>query len=136
MPEKGSWVNQMISNSVNPSLQERVMVIFDRYPDFCYAYLKFNNKYDLASKIKNNRHYFTRCARSLKKKSLADENLYWLIKANTQFILRLCLLAEVGIDLKGLELIFFLEKMVETRDSRENEEKSREREKEKTKESN
>jgi hypothetical protein len=60
LPDKEIWVDAMLSNSVNPSLRERLMELFDHYQDFCYAYLRFNKKDELAQKIKNNRDYFER----------------------------------------------------------------------------
>ncbi len=121
MPEKQNWVDAMLSNSVNASLQERVMEIFAHYQDFCYAYLKFNKKEVLVNKIRDSRHYFSHWARGLKKKAAKDDDLYWLMK-DTQFILRLCLLSELGFDFSVLKLIFCLDKMVEIRHTREREE--------------
>ena len=120
MPDKKQWIEAMLSNSVNPSIPERITEIFDRYQDFCYAYLKFNKKENLAPRIRDSRHYFTHWAENLKKKAMKDNDLYWLMK-DAQFLLRLCLLSELGFDLHTLRVIFCVDEMTEIRRTRESE---------------
>jgi hypothetical protein len=118
LPAKKNWIDEMLSNSLNPSLRERLGEIFDIYSDFCFAYLKFNKKEDLLKKLKDSRNYFTHWARHLKKRAAKDDDLYWLMK-DVQFVIRLCLLSELGFELSVLKLIFCLDMMVETRRVRE-----------------
>ena len=70
------------------------------------------------NKIRDSRVYFTHWARNLKKKAAKDDDLYWLMK-DVQFILRLCLLSELGFELSGLRMIFSVDKMLEIRKVRE-----------------
>jgi hypothetical protein len=118
LAEKSNWVEEMLSSSVRPSLRERLMELFEKYHDFCYTYLKFNKKEELVQRIKDNRDYFTHWGTRLKKKSVTDDDLYWLMK-DTQFILRLCLLSELGFDMNGLRLIFCVDEMMKIRNIRE-----------------
>jgi hypothetical protein len=69
-------------------------------------------------RIKDNRDYFTHWGTRLKKKSVTDDDLYWLMK-DTQFILRLFLLSELGFDMNGLRLIFCVDEMMKIRNIRE-----------------
>lgn len=52
LPNMENWVNEMLSASVNPSLQERIMEIFEYYEDICHVYLKSNTVKELTDKIK------------------------------------------------------------------------------------
>jgi hypothetical protein len=58
---------------------------------------------------------------SRKKKSTKDDDdVYWLMK-DVQFVLRLCLLSELGFELSIVKPIFCIDNMVEARGAREKE---------------
>jgi hypothetical protein len=69
-----------------------------------------NDKNSFLSTVKTARNYYTHYWEGLKKKVPRDDDFFWLTK-DVELLLRLCILSELGYDIKTLNKAFYAKKL-------------------------
>lgn len=112
--EYEGWLTEIFESSFSMSFLERVSELFDKFHEICTLYFKFNNKESFVTAVKNARNYYTHYSKNLKKKVLQDHEFFWLTK-DTELLLRLCILSELGYEITTLNEALYTEQLRENK---------------------
>ncbi|MBZ4192159.1 HEPN domain-containing protein [Niabella beijingensis] len=94
--EYRQWLKDKLNFSNEPTLQERLVELFDELSNEITDHL-YPDKAELIKNAKNTRNYLTHYDRSLKKKALSGIKLYYLTE-RLQIFLLILVLKELGIE--------------------------------------
>ena len=100
------------------SFLERVTELFEKYCEIVSLYFKHNDKNSFLSTVKTAKNYYTHYREELKKKVPRDDDFFWLTK-DVEILLRLCILSELGHDIKTLNDAFYTKKLANKADNHE-----------------
>jgi hypothetical protein len=100
------------------SFLERVTELFEKYCEIVSLYFKHNDKNSFLSTVKTAKNYYTHYREELKKKVPRDDDFFWLTK-DVEILLRLCILSELGYDIKTLNDAFYTKKLANKADNHE-----------------
>jgi hypothetical protein len=109
-PEYKDWLNEIFANSFSMSFQERATELFEKYHEIVSLYFKYNKKNSFLDAVRSARNYYTHYSKKLKEKVPHNDDFFWLTK-DVELLLRLCILSELGYDIKTLNDAFYIKKL-------------------------